>query len=202
VTREFAKKGVIQSAEEYKALQRSYAPQILAAHYGGQDVTILSRILFINSDNITIDTKDIPIPDPWKGTRKSLSIVYRFGESPNSLNVFVGEADQGRCWVLKEGNPHQDPEVTLAGSLNVQGSGIGLVQIHAVVYGLHQITDTTVYEKLYHSAVMNTPIPVTNEFFGTEPWHGVGKSAAVIYSFNGQVKAIAGREFSNMRWDF
>jgi hypothetical protein len=78
--------------------------------------------------------------------------------------------------------------------------------IYAVIYGLRQVTDPGVYQKLYALAARNERVPISDAFFNAEgdkdPWDGVNESAANICTFNGVWKSASGREYESVSWNF
>ncbi|KAI3319339.1 hypothetical protein HD806DRAFT_290912 [Xylariaceae sp. AK1471] len=204
VAKEFAKTGILEDAP--LPVKTKSEPVILAAHYGGQDVTTMANMQFCEGTKIIISLADLPFVDPWLNNRKSLSLVYRFNNEFASWRVFICAADSHKEYTLKaDDNMSNQPE-GVSYPANLGSSVPSMIQIHAVIYGLRQITDPLVFEKLYRAAAKSEEIRISNSFFnaegGNDPWHGVGKSAAVIYSINGSVRSISGREYQTMRFSF
>ncbi|KAK5661825.1 hypothetical protein OQA88_9927 [Cercophora sp. LCS_1] len=210
VAREFAKCGLVMDPGDVPPLlAEDKAPTLLAAHYGGQDITTLGKIIFPHSSKVVVNTDDIPISDPWRGVDKSLSLVYTFGNVDTAeKRVFVCEASSKVVNTLTDGAIGSEPSGTSIASVNgnphtSKSSG---VKIYAVIYGKKQITDADVYSKLYNAAARNERVPITNTFFKAEgnndPWLGKLKSAAIVYTFNGIWKSISGREHESIQWNF
>ncbi|KAH6649383.1 hypothetical protein F5144DRAFT_481067 [Chaetomium tenue] len=200
VAGDFTEKGVIRH-DRYP--NHHHAPNILAAHYGGKNITSLANLLFVVNEEVIIDPKDVPLlGDPWPGNSKTLSLVYSFGDPATSLRVFVGGAPHGLRLVLTSGDLSGEPQgVTEAANL-VSKKG-GQLRIHAIVYGYRQITDPEVYERLYNWASTRKPVPITPVTFNWEPhdnlgWR-IGKSAAVVYSYDGALRVMEGRDNQDCR---
>ncbi|KAF7557424.1 hypothetical protein G7Z17_g695 [Cylindrodendrum hubeiense] len=165
--------------------------EILAAHYGGQDVTTLATQQFIHGDNIVISTSELACGDPWKGILKSFSVIYRFNDG-KIRGLVVPESD-GKFTLSPDGQVSEGESVAFVAS-NHSPPFPTPIEIHSVIYGKSQVEDEEVYKKLYYKFTRNDPIPITNEFFNKDPWFNVVKSAAIVYSFNGTVRSISGRE--------
>ena len=68
------------------------SPEIIAAHYGGADITMLAKMLFERSKSIVVGTaKRHPGQGPWYGIHKALSFAYRFDQSDDGVRVFAGQ---------------------------------------------------------------------------------------------------------------
>ncbi|KAK4663531.1 hypothetical protein QC763_609210 [Podospora pseudopauciseta] len=207
VARLFAKHGLIVHANEMPAPKEKKAPRLLAAHYGGQDVTFLGRLIFPHVENLVVDARTFPIRDPWPVNPKSLSLVYTFGDSPTDEKwVFVSKAGEDTVWTLTSDDiKTQPPGVTLASAWPPEVPG--RIKIYAVIYGLEQITHPTVYRRLYEAASRNERIYISNKFFSNsplineDPWRGTIKSAAIVYTIRGKWKSISGREREYMSWE-
>ncbi|GJC86610.1 hypothetical protein ColLi_09448 [Colletotrichum liriopes] len=102
VARQFAKHGVVAdvSGSPGKAPAKSGEVVVVAAHFGGQEVTALAKLLFSQDAIFVIDTKGHPpFRDPWKGVTKSISVIYKSNNDDLGMwRVFVGNADAESVW--------------------------------------------------------------------------------------------------------
>lgn len=199
VAREFAKHGVLQKTHQKPSSPPLRTqPKILAAHYGGQDITILAKWQFCDGEDIVIPTheQELPIADPWMYVRKSVSVVYRF--SDGEIRGFVVPQDTNRTYTLTFDRRHADSESATFAASNYTCSVSSAIHIHAVIWGLEQVEDQEVYERLYKKFALKESIFLHNSFFNKDGWPQTEKTAAVVYSSNGAVKCISGRENTHM----
>ncbi|KAK0665600.1 hypothetical protein QBC41DRAFT_349448 [Cercophora samala] len=203
VAREFAKHGLIVPVDDMPLPQDDKGPKLFAAHYGGQDVTVLAKLIFPATNSLFIDAGNLPLCNSWSSTDKSLSLVYAFGNSVAAqIRVFVGQAQKGRVWTLTPGDVDKEgPEVTVAAAH--ESKMISGIKIYAVIYGLKQVTDYDVYQRLYEAAAKNQRVPISDDFFNDHDGSlATGKCAAIVYTVNGQWKSISGRQYANVDWSF
>ncbi|KAH7140504.1 hypothetical protein B0J13DRAFT_557998 [Dactylonectria estremocensis] len=199
VAREFAKHGILQGAHQKPSSPPLRAqPKILAAHYGGQDITILAKWQFCDGEDIVIPTheQELPIADPWMYTRKSVSVVYRFDDG--EIRGFVVPQDTNRTFTLTVDRRHADSENATFVASNYISMISSPIHIHAVIWGLEQVDDRQVYEKLYKKFAKKESVFLHNDFFKKDGWVRTAKTAAVVYSSNGTTKCISGRENTHM----
>ncbi|KAF7553535.1 hypothetical protein G7Z17_g3546 [Cylindrodendrum hubeiense] len=202
VAREFEKRGILDEADQFvssPALKTQ--PKILAAHYGGKDVTILAKWQFCHGEEIVIPTHEIPFIDPWFNTRKSLSVIYRFDDG-EIRGVSVPERADNRTFRLTVDRTDEESEKAVFVAANHLPPVSAPVHIHSVIWGLEQIDDKEVYDKLYDVFATKKTILLNNNFFKKDGWFGIQKSAAIIYSFNGTMKCISGREDTRLMFAY
>ncbi|KPM36355.1 hypothetical protein AK830_g10197 [Neonectria ditissima] len=195
VAQPFAKYGIIQRAYQMPSSPGlKIQPKILAAHYGGEDITIKAKWHFCHGEDIVVETPErkLPISDPWMWVRKSVSIIYRFNDGP--IRGFVVAQDSNRRYTLTADRRDTESEKNTFDAVNYPSSIPTGMQIHAVIWGLEQVDDREVYDKLYESYEKKKPISLNNHFFKKDGWFNVVKSAAIVYSTNGTLKCISGRE--------
>ena len=157
------------------------------------EVTLYAKILFVNGENLIIDTNDLPINDPWPGTRKALSVVYKH---ENQIRVFVAPGEEGRTWTLEPGPLKNDSNTTLAHSYSPPGgSYLGCFM------GLNRSWMT----KYTNCCIILQPAGKRWRSITTfSRRRGTFKSAAIIYIVNNEaVRSISGREWDVIKqWSF
>jgi hypothetical protein len=203
VAQQFAKHGVIQRAYQMPASPRlKTQPKILAAHYGGRDITILAKWHFCNGEDIVIHTgeHELPITDPWMYVRKSVSVIYRFNDG--AIRGWVVPQDTNRKYTLTVDRRDAESETGAFDVLNHSSSVSTAIQIHAVIWGLQQVDDEEVYDELYNKYAKKESVFLSNDFFKKDGWFGVVKSAAIVYSSNGIVKCISGKEDTHVMFAY
>ncbi|KAF7556319.1 hypothetical protein G7Z17_g1568 [Cylindrodendrum hubeiense] len=176
------------------------APSILAAHYGGQDVTTLANVQFSYGEDLSVSTDELQIQDPWKNVRKSLSVIYRFDNG--QIHGCVIPQDSGRIYTLSDDRRDAESEKITFIPSNYAPPDRRKVRIHAVIWGLSQVEDKEVYNNLYDKFARNESIPLTNGFFKKDTWVGIGKSAVIVYSFHGTLKYISGKEGNSIAFAY
>ncbi|KAK7408945.1 hypothetical protein QQX98_008889 [Neonectria punicea] len=203
VAQHFAKHGIIQRAYQMPTSPGlKTQPKILAAHYGGEDITIRAKWHFCHGEDIVIATKEheLPIPDPWMWVRKSVSIIYRFNDG--AIRGFVVPQDSNRRYTLSVDRRDVESEKHSFDVVNHSSSISTGMQIHAVIWGLQQIDDKEVYDKLYNKYEKKETIFLNNDFFKKDGWPNVVKSVAIVYSTNGTLKCVAGRENTLLKFPY
>ena len=176
-------------------------PEILGAHYGSLEITSYAKLLFVNGHNLDIDTKDMPFQDPWEGTEKTMSILYRHD---GKLRLFAGPTDNpNRKYLIKPGAI--DPSQNVSEAFQVDPPAGSNITILAVAWGPSQVTGRDEILKLYRAASMSLRVEIRGWTFSpTDPWTGKNKSAAIYYQLpNGTYKSIAGKEWTDtIAWAF
>ncbi|KAF5227787.1 hypothetical protein FAUST_11545 [Fusarium austroamericanum] len=190
--RAFAKYGLIEDAQTVEVPKPKIQPVILAAHYAGITVTDLAKMQLNYGDKIVIATNDLEFPTRMEGKPKALSILYRFGDDPNSTRVFVCQAWTGQVHTL---TPDQD----IPGIFKPVNFRQGRIEIHSIVYGLRQLTDQFAYMMVVPFAEKFGVVPVNNATLrvtaDNDPWYGQVKTAAVFYSIGGIIGCASGTEY-------
>ncbi|QKD59219.2 uncharacterized protein FOBCDRAFT_252686 [Fusarium oxysporum Fo47] len=194
VARSFAKHGIIEEATDTNTPTRRGQAVILAASYGGQTVTDLAKMQLNYSTKIVISTKDLIFPPgTLKGKPKALSILYRFGDDPDSWRTFTCDTGTEQVHTLTADNSHGS-EV----AVNFRKDKSSRYKIHAIVYGLRQITDKEVLNQVASSAEIAGALLVNNASFcvnsSNDPWLGKLKTAAIFYTVDGVLACASGIE--------
>ncbi|KAK4165503.1 hypothetical protein QBC43DRAFT_333388 [Cladorrhinum sp. PSN259] len=199
--RELAKLTLVgESLGDMELTDRCRRPQVLAAHYSGQDVTAMARVCFPRRDSLFIDSTKIAGIDSLPVRKKSLSLVYTIGKS-DEKRVFVGDTSQGNKWTLTCRDLSEQPQWVTYAAAHGSDRSSPRFRIWAVIYGMTQIVDRGVYDKLYDALNKNEPIWINNDLFGTDGWQGVTKTAAIVYEVDGNVKSISGIENTKVSWN-
>ncbi|KAH7472769.1 hypothetical protein H9L39_12578 [Fusarium oxysporum f. sp. albedinis] len=194
VARSFAKHGIIEEATETNTPTRRGQAVILAASYGGQTVTDLAKIQLNYGTKIVISTKDLSFPpDTLQGKPKALSILYRFGDDPDSWRTFTYDTGTEQVHTLTADSSH-GAEV----AVSFRKDKSSRYKIHAIVYGLRQITDKAVVNQVAGAAEIAGALLVHNTSFGVnssnDPWPGKLKTAAIFYTVDGVLACASGVE--------
>ncbi|GKT53381.1 unnamed protein product [Colletotrichum tofieldiae] len=196
--RQFAKHGVVADVSDSpgKAPAKSGEVVVVAAHFGGQEVTALAKLLFSQDAIFVIDTKGHPpFRDPWKGVTKSISVIYRSNNDALGMwRVFARNADAESVWTPTAVDISMEPAGVFLIDPYGHPSPSSLITVHTAIYGLEQFSDESVYTKLYTCASKNEVVEVSNAFFEKDTWPEVQKSAEVVYSVGDTLKTIFGRE--------
>lgn len=194
VARSFAKHGIIEEATDTNTPTRRGQAVILAASYGGQTVTDLAKMQLNYGTKIVISTKDLIFPPgTLKGKPKALSILYRFGDDPDSWRTFTCDTGTEQVHTPTADNSHGS-EV----AVNFRKDKSSRYKIHAIVYGLRQITDKAVLNQVASSAEIAGALLVNNTSFcvnsSNDPWLGELKTAAIFYTVDGVLACASGVE--------
>jgi len=137
--------------------------------------------------------------DPLPGKNKCLSLVYTCG-SNSEMRVFYGDASQGQKWTLTSGLLTEQPQWVTVAAAHWSDKHSPNLRIHAVVYGMTQVIDRAVYDRLYEYLAKEEGIYISNDLFGGDSWYGVTKSAAIVYEVDGQMKSMGGVEGEKVSW--
>ncbi|KAL7764863.1 hypothetical protein ACKLNR_006008 [Fusarium oxysporum f. sp. zingiberi] len=178
--RGFAKRGIIEEATNEEAPKPKDHAVILAASYGGQTVTELAKMQLNFGTKIVISTKDLIFPDKMQGKPKALSILYRFGDGPDSWRTFTCDTGTEQVHTL---TADSSPGAEVA--VNFRKDTSSRYKIHAIVYGLRQITDKAALHRVAFAAE-NGALLADDLVFGVnssnDPWPGKVKTAAIFYT--------------------
>ncbi|KAF7563449.1 hypothetical protein G7046_g697 [Stylonectria norvegica] len=171
-------------------------PEILAAHYGGRDITIFAKWLFCRGERIEVLAKEHElchyIKDPWMYVRKTLSVIYRFNDG--EIRGCIVQSDSNRTYTLTKDRPEGDLEQYTFVASNYASEKYPDLRIHAVLWGMEQVEDKEVYDNLYNNIVKSEQINLGNGFFKKDGWWANQKTAAIVYSYRGTVMCVSGRE--------
>ncbi|KAM5522911.1 hypothetical protein FOXYSP1_13254 [Fusarium oxysporum f. sp. phaseoli] len=197
VARSFAKHGIIEEVTDTNTPTRRGQAVILAASYGGQTVTDLAKMQLNYGTKIVISTKDLIFPPgTLQGKPKALSILYRFGDDPDSWRTFTCDTGTEQVHTLTADSSH-GTEV----AVNFRKDTSSRYKIHAIVYGLRQITDKAVLIQVASAAEIAGALLVHNTSFGVnssnDPWYGKLKTAAIFYTVDGFIREF--RPLPSMR---
>lgn len=177
---------------------------ILGSTYGGVDVTLYSQVLFNSGPDVVVRSVEPGFPEPWKGVKKSISVLNKFGDS---LRVFACREytgthyirpgpvtqgnNQGWGWDLQEAKPVVVPK----------GSK---VEILAIVWAQKIVTDEKVWNSVYEALNKKKTLKWTNEDIGggEDPWSGNKKSGAIYYRFVGgdKIRQACGQEGQEVKF--
>ncbi|KAH7211226.1 hypothetical protein BKA60DRAFT_650997, partial [Fusarium oxysporum] len=178
--RGFAKRGIIEEATNEEAPKPKDHAVILAASYGGQTVTELAKMQLNFGTKIVISTKDLIFPDKLQGKPKALSILYRFGDDPDSWRTFTCDTGTEQVHTL---TADSSPAAEVA--VNFRKDTSSRYKIHAIVYGLRQITDKAALHRVAFAAEKGVLL-ADDLIFGVnssnDPWPGKVKTAAIFYT--------------------
>ncbi|KAM0083206.1 hypothetical protein ACKRZS_004618 [Fusarium odoratissimum] len=191
--RAFAKRGIIEEATNTEAPKPKDHAVILAASYGGQTVTQLAKMQFNYGTKIVISTKDLIFPETLEGKPKALSILYGFGDDPGSWCTFTCDTGTKQIHTL---TADSSPGAEVA--VNFRKDTSSRYKIHAIVYGLRQITEEAVLNQVAGAAEKAGVLFVHNAIFGVDssndPWPGKLKTAAIFYTVDGVLACASGVE--------
>ncbi|OCK78534.1 hypothetical protein K432DRAFT_356620 [Lepidopterella palustris CBS 459.81] len=171
---------------------------ILSVFYSDADITQQAVQNFLVQDTLTINTFTQNLVamagyDPLPGWRKSISILYKFGQETRTL---VLEENSG-VFAVPPGplTPISNHKVAQPYS---QMEGVTSLVIVDVVYGPAVIRDQTVWDNIYKSVANHEQWCFENSLMGGDPWYGVLKSAVIWYEHAGttSVISLAGIEHS------
>ncbi|KAK6495154.1 hypothetical protein TWF481_003182 [Arthrobotrys musiformis] len=190
LAKEFRKDGILVDVEVgSEGLASSGAPadtrqqlQILAAHYGGINITEIASILFINGDKLEITKERMgPIGDPWRDAAKIISVVYKLGgeilyitsgELHGSSSIKVGpRVPGGMVEAVTDFVPAPPPGCR--------------IRIVAAIWGPELSSNQRVYDKLYKALKLGREVRFDNATMGAgvDPWKGNLKSGVVVCTF-------------------
>ncbi|CAG1984081.1 unnamed protein product [Fusarium graminearum] len=187
----FAEYGLIEDADMVDVPKPKIQPTILAAHYAGITVTELAKMQLNWGDRIVIRTNDLEFPVRMEGKPKALSILYRFGNNPDSMRVFVCETGTGQIHTITA-----DEDIPgVSKPVNIKNDRL---VIHSIVYGLRQINDQLPYGLIARAVQKDGFIMVNNAVLRVDahndPWYGQLKTVAVFYSMGGVFGCASGTE--------
>ncbi|RPA75393.1 hypothetical protein BJ508DRAFT_243285 [Ascobolus immersus RN42] len=176
--------------------------QILAAEWGGEDITNGARIQFYDGKNFHIRTVDSGLKDTWRGKEKSLSMLLSYGDS---FRVFACRENSG-SHTIAPGSVSKIDDDCLYHEVSPaipkpEGSKVDIL---AIIYGGAEVRDAAVWQYCYDRAGNSSePIKWSNENFGGDPWPEVGKSGCIFYTVTGgrTVRMLCGREFNDTVWE-
>jgi hypothetical protein len=163
--------------------------RIIAANYGGKDVTVQARNLVKPDQTWVLDTSNAngAFSDPWVGVQKSFVMLYQYGNRPFELLITAerkgvvtldpyAPAEQSRTQYLHEGNTSK---------------------VIGIVWGLMDGQTGPVSQDKYNYINDKGEFPATNNWLGFDGWFGTGKTCVVFAyhnKFGGEIYAVAARE--------
>jgi hypothetical protein len=184
----------LKIGKDYDHMQIPPAPpvtlKILAMNFGGMDVTAKAQALVTARETweILSDNSDALFGDPWYGVRKSICILYQYGNRPLELLV----ADQ------YEGILSLDPYA------RVDPSRYKFLikdepRVLAVIWGvMHNQAGPLPENEIQYFNSTGT-IPCSNDWFGFDGWYAVPKTCvAFLNSSDGKIYDISAREGQNI----
>jgi hypothetical protein len=165
------------------------ALRIIAANYGGKDVTVQARGLVKQDQTWVLDTTNAngAFTDPWVGVQKTIVVLYQYGNRPFELLVTAerkgvvtldpyAPAEQSRTAFLHEGNNSK---------------------VIGIVWGLMDGQTGPVGQDKYDYVNSKGEFPATNNWIGFDGWVGTPKTCVVFAyhnKFGGEIYAVAARE--------
>ncbi|CAH0058709.1 unnamed protein product [Clonostachys solani] len=192
---------VIVKSEKQPA-QSSVAPaqglQVLAATFGGVNVTEKIRELIQDDDSMTFRMNQMVhylAPDPLPNWVKTLTILYRFDDGP--LSLFNATEQHSRTVQISR---------VTAPIMAIQQSEDGLkqgpfadVEILAVVYGKKRIQTPSVLADLarfFTHEEQRSQIRMVNSFFKEDTWPNTWKSWTIFFKFTDskRIQCVTGLE--------
>ncbi|PSK43688.1 hypothetical protein B9Z65_7202 [Elsinoe australis] len=177
----------------YNNYSSSTGPQfeILSAYVANMDVTTIAKTL-VSNNVITIDTSCLECTfgsDPWWGTVKTFSMLYKFGNSTYTFNAVAGSGT------------YKITSATVGTALGVtpvpaQSATNGAqITVAGVTWGEKSITALGQWNYLYKCAATNCSLYFSDGLFGTDHSWNHGKSGVIWYrDLAGTLKVIAGKE--------
>jgi hypothetical protein len=163
--------------------------EILSANYGGQDVTAKARALVKNNALDLNDHGDGGVfdnwfGDPWFAVRKSLCILYRFGDRPVELLLTCSGGGTGqRIDVLEPVRPARRAFITEVGP------------VIAVIWGIMENRDYPAPPEVIKQISEYRSFTANNDFFQFDGFKDRDKTAVIFYRKpTGEVANIGVRE--------
>ncbi|KAF3914205.1 hypothetical protein ABW20_dc0106625 [Dactylellina cionopaga] len=199
LAKQFQKEGIlIELKSEDACLIRRNEPQIMAAHYGGKDITDVAKHLFVNGEMLEISKKRISaIGDPWVGNEKSLVIIYKHEEQ---IRVLKTQDIKEETTMIRV-KPGTLSDLVQAAPI-IKGPPDSRINIHAVVWGLKLISNEEVYQGLYEGAKKGNWVSFSNDAMCIDGWKGIKKSGIVAYTVNDKAMSVNGYEHSSYPFQY
>ena len=163
---------LIHTVKEHETLVVGQPLQILGATYGPTDVTAVVAAAVTPQQELHITANNTTFGDTWPGTKKSLTVTYRYGQA------------QPQSTVVQEGAALAITYAPTPGPLQILGAA----------YGAGDVTAKT------RSLVSNNALVTMaeNSVFG-DTWPGVVKTYTVTYQYgNGPAAVRCCQEHSQM----
>lgn len=205
LARNFEENGlaIVQTPESLR--EQPSVVEILASTYGGEDVTLYSKVLFNHGSSVIVRSVDPGFPEPWAGMPKTISVLHQYGDSMRILacRTYTGKDYN---YVLKPGPPEtiNDENAQLREVQPSPAHPTSNIQILAVVWGQAIITDHAVYQRIHEAYANNGTVSFTNDGIGggNDPWFGVRKSGAIYYKIKGgtEIKQLVGKEGEQVKF--
>jgi hypothetical protein len=159
---------------------------ILAMNFGGQDVTSKARNLTTPQQTwqIVSTDSDLLFGDPWYGTKKSISILYQYGNRPFELLVAseydgalsldpFAPVDPRRMEFLRADEP----------------------RVLAIIWGIMQNQTGPLPDAKFQAVSSNGSFTCSNDWFGFDGWPGIVKTCVVFAKDGaGKIYDTAARE--------
>jgi hypothetical protein len=180
--------------------------EIISVVYGTRDFTSYAVQNWQVGNRLDIDTTAIaryvvanPSLDSHPGVAKSISMLYRYGAETRS---WAHRQDQGLVRIRPGpvgSSATAGSNMLVPDSSFARAGDVGWIQIVDMTYGPVQIRSSGAWFGMYNSAKGNSRWPITNEYFQSDPWVGIVKTAVVWYRDirsgpNGPLYMVSGRE--------
>jgi hypothetical protein len=181
--------------KDYGTMQIPGAPPvtltIVAMNYGGQDVSAKAQALVTTQQTwqIAPNNGNTLFGDPWVGYRKSICLLYQYGNRPLELLL----ADE------YSGTPSLDPYASVDPSrymfLRPQES-----RVISLIWGIMQNQTGPVSEDKIQTLASGAAIPCTNNWFGFDGWVGVPKTCvAFVRKGDGSIYDVSATEGQSLK---
>jgi hypothetical protein len=164
---------------------------IICANWGGLDITSFLRAQIGLHQTLQLDTdvlSRLGLPDPWPEHRKTIAVLYQYGNDPMQLRVIA----EGR----ERLHIHPNGQVYRNHFLSSRNGPAANITVLAAIWGLQPVSEVPFIQ----AAVRDKRIPCNNTFFGRDGWGGFHKTCQTFLqnSHTGEVICVAGREGSTL----
>lgn len=174
--------------------------EILSSNYGGNDVTVYSRIIFNDGADLSVPTVEPGFPEAWEGVKKSISLLHSYG---GEKRIFVCGEYSGTHKIKRGPIQNSQDSGSVCNVVNPFPKPDGATaQILATVWGKQEVRDPNVYNYCYERRTKDEKIKWSNDTMGGDTWYGMQKSGVIYYTVDGgsSVKQTAGRESTETEW--
>lgn len=137
---------------------------ILGAAYGLADVTSKVKGMVKSNGTLTVTADNATFGDSWKGTTKSLVLVYRYDNLQPEVRVV---AENSTVSIVEP-----SPIAAEAGAMAIEG-----LLIYGAAYGLGDVTSQV--RRQVNGTALN--VVANNATYG-DTWKGTTKSMVVVYA--------------------
>jgi hypothetical protein len=181
--------------KDYGTTQIPGAPpvtlKIAAMNYGGQDVSAKAQANVTTQQTWQIASNDSHtlFGDPWVGHRKSICMLYQYGNRP--LELLVADEDNGTLSL----DPYASVDPSRYMFLRSQES-----RVISFIWGIMQDQTGPVSEDKIQTLASGAAVPCTNDWFGFDGWMGVTKTCvAFVRNADGSIYDVSAMEGQSLK---